>query len=552
MKKRVGKILVAISLMVVMLMHSFAVSAAATTIATNGNQKIKVTVTVKDEANMAVEGAEVTLFAADTDLLSIFAKNTKLEIKANTDNKGVATFKISSTYDRIKGYSVAKDGYVTTSESLNDKIGVTGLFGYAKERNYKVSGLSKVTYEVAFKNASGAVIKTDIVKAGQAAVAPETVEYDGDSNLYMAFDGWDKAFNNITSDMTVNAQFVPATAPDKARTILILDLPEGLKYDSVPLTNDSVPFNDIFANRNVAEGEDGFVPGTDKTIDASVDYAYAVKYNKFVGNTKKYNSSIVNYNGKKSVRVEQNGVAAIASIEQDDIDWNRVVRGAYLKDNPNNNTLKTYGTATWTKEYQVRFYDAAGNVIDTQWIKEGESVTAPEAPEYNGDSDYIKSFVAWDKAEELKSVVASLDVKPVYENAKLKTEYFHFRVKKPEEVLAKLGATGDAYIPINNTGSAQYLNLNHSAKSFVEDKDGKVMIDGKEFSIENFINKDNLMKVVASNSYVSLDVEKINNNTDAVLTLTSGGKKYKALLSDVDWNKLSNTFYGTVNWEVVE
>ena len=57
-------------------------------------------------------------------------------------------------------------------------------------------------YTVTFVGMNGAVIGYDYVYEGQAATAPEAPEVEG-----YTFVGWDKDFSNVTSDMTVTAQY---------------------------------------------------------------------------------------------------------------------------------------------------------------------------------------------------------------------------------------------------------------------------------------------------------------------------------------------------------
>ncbi len=57
------------------------------------------------------------------------------------------------------------------------------------------------TYTVTFKDGD-TVLKTETVEAGKAATAPAAPTKDG-----YTFDGWDKAFDNVTSDLTVNAKW---------------------------------------------------------------------------------------------------------------------------------------------------------------------------------------------------------------------------------------------------------------------------------------------------------------------------------------------------------
>ena len=58
------------------------------------------------------------------------------------------------------------------------------------------------TYTVTFKDWDGSVLKTQSVESGSAATAPSNPSREG-----YEFIGWDKSFSNITSDLTVTAQY---------------------------------------------------------------------------------------------------------------------------------------------------------------------------------------------------------------------------------------------------------------------------------------------------------------------------------------------------------
>ena len=67
------------------------------------------------------------------------------------------------------------------------------------------------TYTVTFKDWNGTVLKTQQVQYGGAATAPANPTRTG-----YTFTGWDKAFNNVTADLVVTAQYVqnePVSTP---------------------------------------------------------------------------------------------------------------------------------------------------------------------------------------------------------------------------------------------------------------------------------------------------------------------------------------------------
>ena len=59
-----------------------------------------------------------------------------------------------------------------------------------------------IIYTVTFKDWDGEVLETEDVVSGQSATAPADPTRTG-----YTFDGWDKAFNNVTEDLTVTAEY---------------------------------------------------------------------------------------------------------------------------------------------------------------------------------------------------------------------------------------------------------------------------------------------------------------------------------------------------------
>lgn len=93
------------------------------------------------------------------------------------------------------------------------------------------------TYTVTFADWDGAVLKTETVESGKAATAPADPSRPG-----YIFTGWDKAFDNITGNLTVTATYTKVTAP----TILI-GSGSGAAGDEVEITFDMVNSPELYA-----------------------------------------------------------------------------------------------------------------------------------------------------------------------------------------------------------------------------------------------------------------------------------------------------------------
>ena len=97
----------------------------------------------------------------------------------------------------------------------------------------------KSTYTVTFKDWDGTVLKTQTVEEGSSATAPSNPSRDGYN-----FTGWDKAFNNITSDLTITAQYTKIETPEPPSGELV-EKTEALRPISV--TQDS-GYNNTWTN----------------------------------------------------------------------------------------------------------------------------------------------------------------------------------------------------------------------------------------------------------------------------------------------------------------
>ncbi len=517
-KKLVPRRLLTTLLALAMLVQSIGANAGYATIATNGNQKINIQVKVANENNAPIKGAEVTLKAHD---FNIFAKTQNLSLTASTNGEGVATFKISSTYDRIRGIRVIGKGISEISKSLDDFIGLTKT---KRTYSYKAAAIK---HSVKFYNADGLLYDVQYVKDGEAAVEPKIPEYTGDSIYRMEFSGWDKDFSKVTEDMDVKAEYTIGIAINR-NYMAYIEAPEGSSLDrAIPASNDAVIYSDYFIDRDHEE-QDGIIAtvnNVEYTLESLVKFRTHTmnKTMKSIGMFlyQEGNDYVYGWVNKKTGL----GYKTLLS----DVDFYKVVRPLKNGSVINGTSWgKIYGKSkNWTTFYTVRYFDAAGNVIDTQEVDEINKAIAPKNVTYNGDSDYTMKFVGWEQT--YNNLEGTFDNRPIYEKGKRNCWYRLF-VKKPAELGGHIGITHN---------NPLYCNPFGYNDEYVEGEDGYVMMsDGAKISVESGMNLTET-KICINKSQVGC-YDEIVDGIHYICVEGGNGVVYKMDLSSVNWNRVSN------------
>jgi uncharacterized repeat protein (TIGR02543 family) len=100
--------------------------------------------------------------------------------------------------------------------------------------------------DVIFKSWDNTVIETQTVDYGEAATAPA----DHPTRAGYTFSGWDKAFDSVTSDLTVTAQY---TLNDD--TTIIIDRPGDYSFGNGEVTGDMYIYcDDVHIDNLVLHG----------------------------------------------------------------------------------------------------------------------------------------------------------------------------------------------------------------------------------------------------------------------------------------------------------
>ena len=316
------------------------------------------------------------------------------------------------------------------------------------------------TYTVTFVDWDDKVLSTQKVNWNQGAVYPSDPSREG-----YKFTGWDKAFDKITSDLTVKAIYeilhytvvfedwdkteiskqtvdwgkaavAPADPTREGYTFIgwepadfsqvKSDMTITAQYskDAVVYTVTFVDYDDkVILAVKVLEGEDAKAPadpvregykftGWDKTFDnvqSNLTVRAQYEINKY----------------KVTVKAEHGEVSVSQDVDLDAVPWGTELtltaaadKGyRFVKwsdgstDNPHNITVKANATITAQFEedlYMVTFIGFGGATIKFEYILAGESAHAPELAEVNG-----WHFVKWDT--DFSNVTSNITVTAVYE-----------------------------------------------------------------------------------------------------------------------------------------
>ena len=163
-----------------------------------------------------INSATLTVIAKQSSSTSSRRITPRVDINGDSNsrviNKQLTSTSSTTLTADVKNYisslsNITITGYMTTTRSSKFSI-------YEVYINIDYTE-PIVTYTVTFKDWDGSVLKTQTVQSGSSATAPDNPTRDGYS-----FTGWDKTFNNITSDLIVTAQYNALTQSNLNKIIL--------------------------------------------------------------------------------------------------------------------------------------------------------------------------------------------------------------------------------------------------------------------------------------------------------------------------------------------
>ena len=118
-----------------------------------------------------------------------------------------------------------------------------------------------MTYTVTFKDHDGAILKTETVEEGKAATAPADPEREG-----FTFEGWDKAFDNVSADLVVTATYTEV-ATEPTRPVIAKYTVTFKDYDGAVIKTQKVEKGKAAAAPADPEREGFTFEGWDKAFD---------------------------------------------------------------------------------------------------------------------------------------------------------------------------------------------------------------------------------------------------------------------------------------------
>ena len=393
-----------------------------------------------------------------------YAINTYTVTFVNWDGKELKSETVDWGKSAIAPSDPSREGYTFTGwdkkfDNVTSNLTVTA--------QYTIN-----VYTVTFVDKDGKTIKTDKVEYGSAATAPDAPAVEG-----YHFTGWDKDFSNVKSDLTVKAQYAI-----NVYTVTFLDKDgKTLKTEKVEWGNAATaPEAPVVAGWTFAGWDKAFnVVKSDLTVQATYTQnpVYTVTF-------KDWDGSVIT-----SVKVEEGKSA----VKPDDPSREGYTFTGWDKKFDNVTSNLTVTAQYTINTYTVIFLDKNGNQIgEAQTVEWGQSAEAPEAPEVEG-----YNFSNWDK--DFNSITSDLTVKAVYEKKEYTVKFIDWDkqelssqvVKYQEAAKAPSDPTREGYtftgwdkdfssITSDLTVKAQYA-INVYTVIFL-DKDGKQI--GKAQEVE--------------------------------------------------------------------
>ena len=255
-----------------------------------------------------------------------------------------------------------------------------------------------IEYTVVFKNWNGDVISSNVYTYGQTVTKPSDPTKAADTTYTYAFMGWDKTVTNCTESVVYTATY----------SSTYIDYEIVFKnYDGSILSSETYHYGDAVVVPEMPT----------KPADESYTYGFAG-----------WDSEVTACSGNKTYTATFNPTNVEYTVVFKDYNGNVISSEIYhfgdeivVPEAPSRNADNTYtytfknwgktvaencvGDAEYTAvyeatyiEYNIKFLDWDGSVIQTVKYHYGDTITAIADPERASDETYTYTFLSWNKA----------------------------------------------------------------------------------------------------------------------------------------------------------
>ncbi len=324
-----------------------------------------------------------------------------IEIKKGSGSASNEDVEVSaSALDASSDYFYTRE-VLFDNEFINQKLTKQGSFSTPEK---------PVVFTVTFTDKDGNTLKTEDVENGKAATAPEPEDIPVVEGYH--FTGWDKAFDNITADLTVKAQY----EINKYKVVF-------LDWNGTELKSEEVEHGSAATAPKDPAREGYTFTGWDKKFDnITADLTVTAQYEIMTFSVKFFDKDGNQIGETQTVNWNEAAVAPSNPVWEGHIFTGWSAEFDHVKSDLEIKPVFNVET------YSVTFLGFGDVELKKESVEYGKAATAPSAPEVTG-----YTFKNWDK--EFNNITADLTVKAVYEINKYEVTFLDWNgteLKKEE------------------------------------------------------------------------------------------------------------------------
>ncbi len=405
-------------------------------------------------------------------------------------------------------------------------------------------------FEVIFVDWNGTVLSTQIVEAGEAAIAPADPTRVGDAQFSYNFTGWDKDFSKVSENMTITATYeqvvnkynVTFMNGDRTHSVKIVEY--GNKLTDYPV--DPVKDNAYFVGWVDANGEMFDLYNTVITGEITL-------YAKFADNNQLFTVKFWNYDGSKLLKEETVTAGSPATAPEgparaETAEFKFVFTGWDKNFSAVMSDLDVYPVYNEIKQiYKVTFKDYNGAVLDIAYVEYGNPAFTTVIPYRAADNGYSYEFKGW--SPNPSYVTGNMTVTAQYTSSVVR--YNVYWIVKGEVIKTGTIAYGTNATPPTNVGA--YLAAGETLQGW-HTGNGQIVnnyrIEGDTTFIASILNTTVYIGGdFTSWGWVPMTQSATNGNVYTyTINLAQGVYEFKNLYQDVFYGNDGEIFDSTGGW----